>query len=692
MLSRKVHFRLLASTAVLTSFLFSPSYLFAQDGAIALDKITVTTILDSISDATTKTDEKIVDTLAGTSVVTETELKQFQPGRPSDVLAAVPGLDVQEDSDDPGSAINIRGLQDFGRVNVMIDGARQNFQRSGHNADGQFYLEPELIRQVDIVRGPVSTIYGSGAIGGVVNFETIDPIDMLRHSQTWAAQVKGQYNTNDEGKLVSATGAVKLMQNVSFLGNIVWRDNDNYEDGDGNLIPNSGEEILTGLAKTVIDFAPGNQLKLSYLDQKNDYITGQVDDQRETEAKDRTITGKWLFNPAQNDLIDLSASVYFTDTEIDQNRLDGALAGNQRNFTIETIGTDVFNSSRFHSGLVTHTITYGGDYFKDEVDVKDQAQRAQLFTPSGEREAYGFFIQDKIEYSTWLELIGAMRYDNFSLQSADGRIDTQGDRFSPKFTVGVKPFENLQLFATYAEGYRAPSITETMIDGLHPPPASFAFVPNPFLTPETSHNLEGGVNLSFDNVLKSNDKFQAKVVYFHNKVDDFIDQQFESGFGRFGPVPTSCGNTVGCFSYANIAEAFLRGFEVEASYDAKDWFAHLSYTHVRGDNQQDGTPLLSVFPEKVVATIGVRLMEEKLVIGGRWTGVAAQDRVPIGALASESYNLFDLFATYDVTDNFSAGLTLKNITDEQYTRYLNLESDAEPGFSALISGTIRFGG
>jgi hemoglobin/transferrin/lactoferrin receptor protein len=69
----------------------------------------------------------------------------------------MPNVTVQQRADDPATAINIRGLQDFGRVNVVIDGARQNFQRSGHSADGAFYLDPDLIAGVDVVRGPTAT-------------------------------------------------------------------------------------------------------------------------------------------------------------------------------------------------------------------------------------------------------------------------------------------------------------------------------------------------------------------------------------------------------------------------------------------------------------------------------------------------------------------------------------------------------
>jgi hemoglobin/transferrin/lactoferrin receptor protein len=85
----------------------------------------------------------------------------------------------RERADSPETAINIRGLQDFGRVAVVVDGARQNFQRSGHNANGTFFLEPELVAGVDVARGPVANIYGSGAIGGVVSFRTKDVEDVL---------------------------------------------------------------------------------------------------------------------------------------------------------------------------------------------------------------------------------------------------------------------------------------------------------------------------------------------------------------------------------------------------------------------------------------------------------------------------------------------------------------------------------
>lgn len=729
--------KLLGTTALTalatTTFLQLSSPATAQDNPVVLDTISVTTTLDTVSDATTKTDDKLIETLAGTSIVTSEEIERYQPNSPAGLLWSVPGLNVEEASDDPGSAINIRGLQDFGRVNVMLDGARQNFQRSGHNADGQFYIEPEMIKQVDIVRGPVSTIYGSGAIGGVVNFQTIDPADFLRHGETWAGSVKGQFSTNDEGKLVSAIGAVKANDTFSVLANFVWRDIENYDDANGNEIENTDRDMVSGLIKGVFDFAPGNQLKLSYIDKKDDYVTGVLSDtnRQDTEARDRTASAKWTYNPAANDLIDFHLSGYFTSTRLEQTRIDTLFdpfdvvppinvwvpAGNERVFKIETLGFDAYNSSRFATSNINHTLTYGGDFFEDRVKTQDPGLggSGDEFTPSGDRKTYGFFIQDKLEYQDWLEVIGALRYDHYELEG--NGLNVKDEELSPKVTVGVTPIKGVQFFATYAQGFRAPAISETLQSGIHPVPPNFDILPNENLRPETAENWEGGVNLSFNNVLTQKDAFRAKATIFRNNIDNFIENR-SVGTSVFGGPPgtPTCFGTVnfvpfppyvgapnpalcGAQQYLNIPEARLEGFELEAAYDNQNWFLNVAYTHTRGTDLTTGQPLKSIYPDKLVTTVGFRMLEDKLTLGGRWTYASAQDRVPDAANPADptpdetptpSYNLVDLFATYKVNENFSTALTLNNIFDEQYR--IHRHEDPEPGFSAVLSATIRFGG
>ena len=252
---------------------------------------------------------------------------------------------MQEDADEPSSAINIRGLQDFGRVNVMIEGARQNFQRSGHGANGIFYIEPELIKAVDIVRGPVATIYGSGAVGGVVNFELKDAADLIYPGETWHLGVKGQYNTNDDGTLVSVTGAAQPVAWFDVVGNVVWQRDDDFFDGNGDRVVNTDEDVLSALVKGTLRFDGGHILKVTYLRQDDTYTTGDPGFQRETDTLDNTASAKWQYNPSDNPWIDFTASGYYTDTETDQTRIDlpfpcvppfcdPTLLGNSRNFRI----------------------------------------------------------------------------------------------------------------------------------------------------------------------------------------------------------------------------------------------------------------------------------------------------------------------------------------------------------------------
>ena len=147
--------------------------------------------LDTITVAATKTPERAIDALAPVSSISLDKIQGLQPNRLSDIFYAIPGVSFQERGDDPATVINIRGLQDFGRVAVVVDGARQNYQRTGHNANGSFFLDPELIGGVDVVRGPTANIYGSGAIGGLVSFRTKDINDVLRPGERWGVDLSG---------------------------------------------------------------------------------------------------------------------------------------------------------------------------------------------------------------------------------------------------------------------------------------------------------------------------------------------------------------------------------------------------------------------------------------------------------------------------------------------------------------------
>ena len=212
--------------------------------------------LDTITVTATKTEERAIDALAPVSAVTLSQIQGLQPNRVGDVLRTIPGVSLMDRGDEPSTAVNIRGLQDFGRVAVVVDGARQNYQRSGHNANGAFFLDPELIGGIDIVRGPSGNIYGSGAIGGVVSFRTKDIEDVVRPGERWGVDVGGMGGSNKTRGFASTFGGIRLNPDNDMFGGFVYRNNSNYKDGSGTEIGNTNSEV-TGRAVEAHDAAVG---------------------------------------------------------------------------------------------------------------------------------------------------------------------------------------------------------------------------------------------------------------------------------------------------------------------------------------------------------------------------------------------------------------------------------------------------
>lgn len=674
---------LLLGTSAIAVLLGASSAARAQANVQTLDPITV---------LATKTEEKASESLSAVSTIRGEQLQQLQPGKVSDAFMGTPGVWFQERSDDPGTAINIRGLQDFGRVAVVIDGARQNFQRTGHNADGVFYLEPELIGGADVVRGPVANVYGSGAIGGVVSFRTKDVEDVLRPDQKWGILTHGEIGSNQTQGLGSIFAAARVSPNAEVMFGGTTRSKSNYEDAKGNEIPNTAYDTWTGIAKATIRPADGHEVKFGYIHYDTDFTTGQPNatntvSQYATGVRNDIATLRYTYSKPEDRWLDFDANVYWTQTVTDQTKTVGTgsvisgFIGNSRTFSLDTVGFDVHNTTRFDTGPVRHALTYGVDGFQDEVETSGFGV---IFTPSGKRTVSGGFIQLKSQYGNLIEVIGAARYDRYELDSTGVSAGAEGDRLSPKITVGITPIAGITPYVTYAEGYRAPSTTETLISGIHPVPgAMFEFLPNPGLRPETGKNAELGLNLKFDNVISKGDGFRAKFNVFRNNVDDYIEQVAlnTAVVGQGGVVCLNATPGPDCIQYQNIAKAELRGTEFESTYDAGTWFLGLAGSHIRGGNTVTGQPLARIAPDQLTTTAGLRLLDRKLTLAVRWQAVAEKQRqdIPLASAAgvpqpafppTDAYHLVHFHAGYQFNPDVLATFSVENLLNEQYSKYL----------------------
>jgi len=115
------------------------------------------------------------------------------------------------------------------------------------------------------------------------------------------------------------------------------------------------------------------------------------------------------------------------------NNISGCV-GDKRGYVLETLGFDANNTMRFNLGEWRNAVTFGGDMFQDDVTTSDMSGNSNVTTPGGVRTVSGAFVQWKANYSSWLEVVSAARYDNYELESATASAG--GNRASPKITVG----------------------------------------------------------------------------------------------------------------------------------------------------------------------------------------------------------------------------------------------------------------
>lgn len=609
---------------------------------------------------------------AGISVVGRGEIGTFGSTNLDDVLRTLPGTWTRESPNQPGIAVNIRGFEGSGRVNMMIDGVRQNFRFTGHEAQGFVYVDPNLLAGVDIARGAVSTAGGAGALAGTANFRTLDVDDIIKPGRNAGVLTTATWGSNNVGwSKMFATG----MRNgsVGVAGAISKRDSSEYKNGDGITVPFTDQDLISGLFK--LEFTPSSEhwLKLGGVFYDNDFSANSYNQNVQSE----TFTMNYAYRPTGNPLVHLRVNAYRNDVTMKYlsgvNAVSTSAVG--RVIDDEGWGFDVSNTSRFNLGAVKVKAEYGYEYFHDDFDViNSTAVPGRGVNPSGESSISGAFSQTTFSYGMF-DLIAGLRYDMFKLDGAGsvtaanplgmpaGTYDVHRDdaRLDPKVTLAFNPWTWLQPYVTYSETMRAPTVNETFTGGSHPASGGPAqsFFPNPFLEPEISKGWELGFNVKQDRVFSAYDLFRLKTAYFHFDVDNYIT-------ACFGPT----GQTYFC---NNAGTSLVQGVEVQAMYDARYAFAGMAYTYTNPDipSQVNGFGGQSFLPDHVLTlTGGLRFFDQKLTVGAR--GFFASEAF-IGLVNNptnpytDGYTLVDLFSSYKLDNGLEIGATVTNLFDVAYT-------------------------
>ena len=623
-------------------------------------------VTDTVTVSATKTERERITTPGEVNVITLDELERTQAQSLDDVLRYQVGVDVQLGPRRVGELPVIRGLSGA-RVLTAIDGVRLNFQ-SGHQ--GRLFLDVDSLKQVEVVRGPNSALWGSGALGGVLALTTKDPEDYLRPGATYGGALKLGFQGANTEFLASPTLFGRVDGFMDYLLTFTLRDADDIDlGGDAGTLDNSAEHLYSGLGKVSWSISPYDKVKLSIqgFDELGDVPLNPASViTPETSIVDR-LTRQYTYRLGYtrhhpgNPYVDFEGFVYLTQMSIRERRL----SDNRRDkIDFDTMGLELRNSSRFDFGSRhRHLLTYGLEGYIDRQDASRAGGPFQQF-PDGETESIAFYIQDEINLWDRLFIIPAVRWDYFE-QNADDDIDDNTDsKASPKIGGVVKVVDSVYVAANYAEGFRAPTFSELFVGGTHFPGS--IFVPNPSLKPEKSKNVDVSVRIQRDRLFFANDSFRASGTYFRNKLDDFID--FEATFNpatrllEFKPI--------------NVQKATIKGWEAEllrAFYPGFELIAN--YTDITGDNDTDDEPLTDIQPRRGVIGLSYTHVPWYLTVGGRVLIVDDQDRVPEGVSRTAGYTLFDLFAQWEPEGGPWEGLRvdfgIDNVTDKKYRRHLS---------------------
>lgn len=656
-----------AGVSLLSIFSAATGVSANSNAEVALEDFDVTEI-EEISVTATRGPTDIFSFPGSVSVISKDEIDARIAASISEIFAQTPGIQFSGGPRRTGETPALRGISGEG-VLVLFDGVRQNFL-SGH--DGRFFIEPDLLRSAEVVRGPGSALYGSSALGGVIAFETVNAGDLLSEGAQFGYRVKGGFQgLNNEWMVGGTVFGHSEDGRFDGLATLTWRDS-----GDINLATGGDlqgdDEIASGLVKFSAQVTDDLKLDASWLRFSNDALepnNGQgisTGDLVRKDIESETWRARAVYNPS-SDLIDLGLVGYVTTSRVDEAELDTTREITRR---VKTHGAVADNRSKFSLGQSSSvTFTYGGEYYRDEQIGLDNttADGTRGGVPNATAETFGAFIQADVNLETEVgtfRIIPAVRYDNFKTEADQpGGLSTDDGATSPKIGVSYAPTDWLLIYGNYSEAFRAPSFNEIFADNLHftIPLGPFVqapnfFVPNLDLRPERAQAYEFGAGLTFEDVWTGGDQLVVKGSYFENDVTDLIDLEVNVEFSPacFGAPFGVC--TSGTSRNVNTAQAQLDGFEVEGQYRNERVFFSAAYSTIDGRNTETGDFVGILVPDRLQLVAETEIPGQDVRVGGRAEIAGALDKVNDPADARDSYETVDGYIVWQPEDGPFEGI------------------------------------
>ncbi|GLK51269.1 MAG: TonB-dependent receptor [Oceanicaulis sp.] len=621
-----------------------------------------------------------------------------RPADLDDLLRSMPGLDVAGGPRRTGQTIALRGQ---GRENttLLLDGARQNYS-SGH--DGVFFIDPALLVGVEAVRGPASAIYGSGASGGVVSFRTASAHDLLDDGESWGYSLGAGYRSVDEETRGSAS-VYGRAGTADFLASVSARSSGDISLGSGNDLP-ADDESFSSLIKIGNDFGDGLRAELSWQSFSGDVTepnNGQgnagVDSLNALVDKDITADNLTLtaaIAPSTIDWLDLELTVYRNETGVDERE---TVSGRQLRRDLETVGIRGDQRFEFNLGAFEAGLTVGGEYYEDSQDGFDSSDPdgTRGGAPDADSQFTAGWVQLELDGPAPFGLPGRMivlpgvRYDEFET-STPSSAAVSNDAVSQRLGLTYAPIDTFNVFVSWGEAFRAPSINELYLDGTHfsfPHPilgapifVSNDFIANPDLLPEETETLEIGVGVDLADRVGV-DRLDLRASWYETDAENLIDLSVDFAFDGscFAPPFLPC--TAGTTQSSNVGSAELSGYEIQASFAEGPFSLDASLTGIDGKDAQSGDPIGSLAPARLFVDGRWSFDQYRLILGGRIEAAGEYDEPLDPAEHRAGYVVTDVYARWRpfAEHGLSLNAGVENLLDHDYDRVF--AGVSEPGRS-----------
>lgn len=713
--------------------------------------------LREVNVTATRTPTEAERTPASISVITDQDLEEQQAQDIKEALRYEPGVTVRRAPYRPASAaagggrdgnssINIRGLEG-NRVALFEDGIRMpsSYSFGPLEAGRGDYMSMDLLRRIEILRGPASSLYGSDGLTGVVNFLTKDPQDLLDvFGKSTYFSLRPYYNSMDRS---FGTTAQAAWGGEQWQGMVIVDGNKGHElDGKGtndsastsrtsaNPQDANGDSVL---GKLVFKATPSSTFKLT-----GETVRRRVDSNVLSAVNPPATLGLNTSDRLERNRVSLDydfndatqayfqnahALLYFQDAKNSQYAYEKRTAGDRtrdNTYKERTVGGSLQAQSNFATGPLTHKLVYGTDaslayitsYRNGTLPGVGESFPNKAF-PDTNYTLFGAYLQDEIRYGA-LTVTPGIRYDAYWLSpkqndplyvsqtSSGARVQptsSNDSAFSPRLAIMYEIAPSLIPYVQYARGFRTPT-PDQVNNGFSNPVFGYMSIANPNLKPETSDTFELGLRGRLATTLGP---VTYSTAVFAGNYRNFISQQNISGSGR--------PNDPLIYQYVNFSRARIQGWEGRATWALKGGVTlrtAMAYTHgTTEDNGAANQPLNTVNPFSMV--LGVRYepnstwfaqadllfqaAKSQSQIAKTCTSGAQQNQ---NCWAPPSSIVLDLSGGYHINKNATLYAGVYNVFDRKYWNWSDVRNIADnstvkdaysaPGRSVAVSLKLQY--